>query len=267
MICRYIIVYLKRIHPYRWLCAILFLILVLAWSLASGKIVTSNMLDSFLDIFIYHYTDPFLICYYSLFVIIILCSDINSKLGYSQEQQIVIRVLPREQLTKCTVYACATNSVIITMLITCCMTILIIMQYGIIPFSTHKYLSLFAMDHVLSIVGMIFSQILMFCRIFFIILGIAILNILSKNAPGFLFAVAVTQIDWWFYHIFQIEQPWFILPIEHTSILYTEALAPAGSTSVRPNYWFSLLYWQCLILAEIWALRRIIQNKDIDNYI
>lgn len=24
MICRYIIVYLKRIRPYRWLCAILF---------------------------------------------------------------------------------------------------------------------------------------------------------------------------------------------------------------------------------------------------
>ena len=49
--------------------------------------------------------------------------------------------------------------------------------------------------------------------------------------------------DRFFYEMFDILSPKGIIFLEHTRIVYTEAVAPACENAVRIPYWHSIIYW------------------------
>ena len=57
-------------------------------------------------------------------------------------------------------------------------------------------------------------------------------------------------------------EPLYILPIEHTRIFYTEAVAPASGAVFRISYSISYIYWIILIGIEIYIIWRTISKKD-----
>ncbi len=52
------------------------------------------------------------------------------------------------------------------------------------------------------------------------------------------------------------------LTIEHTSIIYTEAVSPTGHNSMRGSFIISGIYWAFLIIVLILLIRKSVMKKD-----
>ena len=91
---------------------------------------------------------------------------------------------------------------------------------------------------------LIICMILMCLRVYTICLMIVCVNLVCKNEPmGCLVAFLMSFFDRFFYEMFDILSPKGITFLEHTRIVYTEAVAPACENAVRIPYWHSIIYW------------------------
>ena len=103
------------------------------------------------------------------------------------------------------------------------------------------------------------SFLLLFFRALFLNSLTILINQLSGRPYGFFAVIGVLFLDWWFYELFDIAKPLFLLPIEHSRLPYTEAAAPAFEETARCDLWISILYWLALIgivMAVIWSVAK-----------
>lgn len=93
------------------------------------------------------------------------------------------------------------------------------------------------------------SLYLFIMRLSFLAYLISFINILTKKSHfGFVGAFIISYIDFKLYDVLFIEYPLGILPIEHTRILYTEAVMPDFYyVATRIPLYVSILYWIGLI--------------------
>jgi hypothetical protein len=110
------------------------------------------------------------------------------------------------------------------------------------------------------------SILFLFFRFVFFSLVICLLNMNLKNPLGIIGVIIINLLDWKFYSIFNLMKPLGILPIEHTRIYYTEALAPMVAGDSRFSFALSFAYWGIIIiilLAMIFlSLKRLITKID-----
>lgn len=250
---------LKQISPYRWLLAFIFLIITNTITVVcSIGIPFSSKVDAFLFLS----SDFYLICFYLLFVIIVLTCDYCAQIGTTYENTIAQRLMPRKRYAfNCCLYIFLISAIIV-LLQGFILSSIILIFYRQLPLRELYYLHNFGLSNTTYIQGLALLVTLQYCRVCFIILGIATTNAMSKRPVGFFFGITVTVMDWWFYELFQIMEPLSILPIEHTRIMYTEAVAPAIETVKRIPFFFSFLYWFVLIGIEVIGLFFIIYKKD-----
>jgi len=107
-------------------------------------------------------------------------------------------------------------------------------------------------------------------RLSFLSYLISFINILTKkNYFGFWGAFFISYIDFKLYEVLLIEYPLGVLPIEHTRILYTEAVMPDfHNVATRIPFYVSILYWIALIAIIylgflLLSIRRSKDEKDI----
>lgn len=93
------------------------------------------------------------------------------------------------------------------------------------------------------------SLFLLFMRLSFLSYLISFINIITQKSHfGFWGAFIISYIDFTLYDVLLIGYPLGILPIEHTRILYTEAVMPDfHNVATRIPFYISILYWIGLI--------------------
>ena len=103
-------------------------------------------------------------------------------------------------------------------------------------------------------------------RFVFFSLVICLLNMNLKNPLGIIGVIIINLLDWKFYSIFNIMKPLGVLPIEHTRIYYTEALAPMTAGDSRFSFAISFAYWVIIIITLLvmicFSLKKPITNID-----
>lgn len=114
--------------------------------------------------------------------------------------------------------------------------------------------------------GFLLSLLFGFLRILFLSLLTFQINLLSKHCIGFLGCVSVTLIDRFLYEAFDIMQPLKITLLEHTRVLYTEAVAPAWDNPVRTGYLQSVLIWLILIILLLLSIMYFAKQKNFFTY-
>ncbi len=106
------------------------------------------------------------------------------------------------------------------------------------------------------------SALLIFLRTVFTTLLMYMLNRRMKFSYGVVVPFIMFLFDWLFYYTIRISEPLRILPVEHTRIFYTEAMAPNWNEAPRFSYWISIVYWIILITMICF---RIFRNRKKGN--
>ena len=107
------------------------------------------------------------------------------------------------------------------------------------------------------------SLLLLFMRLSFLSYLISFINALTRKKHwGFWSAFIISYIDFWIYDMLYIEYPLGILPLEHTRIVYTEALTPDfENTAMRIPYLTSILYWLGLLAIIYFAFVSVYKKR------
>lgn len=103
------------------------------------------------------------------------------------------------------------------------------------------------MKNISPVAAVCISALLIFLRTVFTILLMYLLNQRMKFAYGVVIPFIMFLFDWLFYYITRTSEPLRLLPVEHTRIFYTEAMAPNWNEVPRFSYWISIAYWIILI--------------------
>lgn len=259
MINRYFLFRISQIKLYRWIICIAFLFLVLVYDVVQNKNVP---LTNFVELFIYHSSSIYFIGFYMLVAVIIIFGDIGNNMDNAYEHQVFIRCLPRSKYLTLNICCYALEFLLLTLVAIIIICVSIFMIYGSIGLSNGAVLALLGQPHIPTIQGILFLVLFLWLRLMFLGLGMAIINIKTGTITGFLFGIAITLIDFWFYEIFDILYPLNILPMEHTRILFTEAVAPVFTNTSRGSLLLSTLYWIVLISIEFVLYKKIIYKKD-----
>ena len=135
------------------------------------------------------------------------------------------------------------------------------------------------MQDISPAVAVFISALLVFLRTFFTTLLMYMLNQRMKFAYGVVVPFIMFLFDWLFYYTFKISEPLRILPVEHTRIFYTEAMAPNWNEVPRFSYWISIAYWLILIAILCFCIFQnrkkghrlkdihTIQNKGLEGWL
>lgn len=105
------------------------------------------------------------------------------------------------------------------------------------------------------------SALFLFLRIFALSILATLFCIWGKHLLfGMIGVAGITILDRFFYEIFNIQSPLGITPLEHTRIVFTEAMRPILPGDARVSYVSSILYWvigiAVLALLTGWLLSR-----------
>ena len=259
MYFRYIKLKLQEIRLWRWFLLVAFFGMITFFDIQS---FAKNNNPSFVETVILELNNYFNICYYFLFAIIIISSDIFNCSKEVFYDQVFIKLGTRKKYIKANSIYIAVLS-LITLLIFIIITFIIYMIIYKGLYSIHSNnMEIFGLPNLSIVSGFLLSFSLVICRLIFLNASMFLINIKLNYPVGFLFVFFISLLDWWFYEVFQIMEPLFILPIEHTRIFYTEAVAPAMQTVSRVGYNVSYIYWIALIVIEALLLWRVILKKD-----
>lgn len=253
-IASYVKIKVYKVSLKRWACFIALMVFVLLYY--HNFFNTINKDHSLLDYLLYFGNNPFIICFYFMFALIILLSDVYSSSNNSYDTVILIK-LKRRRWNTCNILFIVIICIFIVLVTVLFNVVICLLDYHTITNASSLY-GLKIDPAAAVLIGYMFITL----RLIMMGLLIYITNLISKLNVGFICAIIVTFIDRFFYEMFNIMKPIFMLPIEHTRILYTEAVAPADQYAVRIPFGMSFLYWAILILLLLIILDNIIKKKD-----
>lgn len=238
---------------------LLFFIIIVAFVYIDAKTYEGYKL-SLLEFIIIHFNEPKTIDYFYLLIIMIICADIYNGAQNPYEDMLVLKVGGRKKwFIQIIIY-----SVIISFGMIC---IYLLIAYGIGALEGFSGMYLHSQFEELNNLNSfkIIGEIILLSgfRILFLNVLIIAINMICINNPmGFLAAFVISIVDMFVYEAFDIMQPWGVTPLEHTRVLYTEAVAPAISGALRIPLIYSVLYWVVGILAFVIFAYIIALKKD-----
>lgn len=213
-----------------------------------------------LEFIVMHFNDPKTIDYFYLMLMMIISADIYNGAQNPYEDMIVLKVGGKKKwFIKICIY-----TVLVSYGIICIYLVLTYIIGFLGGFSGVFLNSQFAELYGLSkfqIIGQII--LLSGLRILFLNMLIMCINLVCMNNPmGFIAVFMISMVDMFAYETFDIMEPWGILPLEHTRIIYTEAVAPPIDRFVRFPMGYSVLYWLIGILIVTVISYLIVLRKD-----
>lgn len=215
---------------------------------------------SVLDFIILHFNEPRTIDYFYLLLIMVISGDIyNGTLNPYDDLMILKSGGRKKWFMKSVMYTFVLSfgSFLVYLVIVG----IIGRSFGFLGWQLNLHFVELQNRNSIAIIGEIL--LLSGLRISFLNFLIISINLISKNNPtGFLGAFVISLGDTFFYEMFDVLYPLKIMPLEHTRIVYTEAVAPALDGAVRFSITYSLLYWSVGILLLLLFSYRIILHKD-----
>lgn len=258
-------IFYARVSWLRWATAfaILFFFTLSNINIYIAYTSAAQLSGSFTEYFISLYNDEYFICYILFVILLILVADIfNGNSNY--EENIYIKFGNRWSWH----YAHIIYIVFLSLIIVIGEVIV-----SIILGATHGLSLDVSFEVMLSITNflgtvnptfdLLIAFTLIFLRLVTMCLIIYAINLKSKFPFGIIIIFLITVSDIFFYQMFNISSPLFILPIEHTRILFTQGAFPAPyEQQIRINYLYSFLYWGLWITCLLFGLRKIIAKKE-----
>lgn len=253
---------LKLISTKRWV-AFIFLLLTSIYYLFMFYLPLTPT-PSISEFILVMFNDQTFICYYVLFFLILIGADSYSSVILKFNDQVFSVIGNRKVwLDSYLVYLYIISLFLIISIAIAAISLPAI--FGC-KFVTEKFWNVNYSQYVLGH-GQLFTIInillLLLCRIFTFLNIIFCMNLIAQTYPlGIIVASIVSLLDKFFYEMFDIMVPIGILPIEHTRIFYTEAVAPANTFATRTSLASSYLYWVLLCLIIITISKIIAKRKN-----
>jgi len=236
-----------RSSLWRWL---LIIVLFAGISCKSYNYIefNNNSVPIFYEIILDQMNDIIMVCFILSFAWYIIIGDINRSWNqnlkkttsiYSETFHLFVYIL------------------LINLILLCILILVNLVLYFINAGSNFLFINEWIKDNELKNRGLnpfsscIISIILNYLRFVFLSLLIYTVNQKSKNQFGVIIAIFINIIDWIFYRFFQIYEQLYILPIEHTSILFSNINIPKTNSFFQISYIISVLYWVILIIITL----------------
>jgi len=238
---------------------ILFIIVIVAFVFIDVKGYQGFEL-TLLEFIVFHFNDSKTIDYFYLIIIMIISADIYNGAQNPYEDMLILKNGGRKKwFIYISIYtALASFGIICIYLLVAC---ILGFSSGFLGLHLGAYLTELKNLNSILIIGEIVM--LAGLRIWFLNMLIMSINLFCMNSPmGFLAAFIISIIDMFIYEAFDIMEPWGIMPLEHTRIIYTEAVAPAVDQFVRFPVGYSVLYWAIGILTFVVISYRAILRKE-----
>jgi len=252
-------IFLKKMMHIEWYRILLLSICLFAALYSDTKICFNGDYVGMttLEFLVYIMNAEINICFYLLFAIFITAGDIfwnvEKQILYTDKKKSVYFLHMMLKIFK---------RVLITIFYYLAIGILVYLINGALNFTNEWTLGT---DIGTPLFALLFSIIFLIARLSFFGIIIATINVKSKYPFGIVVPIIMSMIDYWFYYIFNISIPLFILPIEHTRVFYTEAVAPTSDMYSRVSYFSSFLYWGILIFIAITIFKNVLKNKLIEG--
>lgn len=259
LIFNYIKVKVMQLSIFRWLLLALFVVFI---SYDNVKYCISAF-DRFsiFDYLFFVINDEYVICYYLMFCIIIIAADIYNPANNSHELYLLMKIDNRKKWNQNNLITIVFYCLIIILLLIIINSIMVICFSPYTNLSYKNTLTIEMFKGLNPYYDFAIGSLLILLRLIAIAFLMFAINLKCKKYPmGFIGAIIITLIDRFFYGIFQIMLPLNILPIEHTRVLYTEAVAPVQG--YRGSYLLSILYWGILIYLLYVFIVKIVSRKD-----
>lgn len=212
---------------------------------------------------IYIKDNSIVICYILLFAQLLITADAYSISNSQFDDYSVIYVGGKSRWTRYMATNLLLESVIIIVAFSCIIGAVYFLKYDNITRFSDEWSSRAGITaNITPLIGTIILNSYLVLRVFFLGLLTMFINLLSRNSIGFIGPITITLFDRFFYDTFDIMQPFFVLPLEHTRIAYTEATAPANEFVSRPGYLISYVYWIILISIIYILIRAVVKRKN-----
>ncbi len=212
MIFKFIKMKICSISIWRWFILILFFSSAI-WAFAVSMSNGSNIYEYVVNIII----DPIVICYLLLFVILIIAADVYNGTINSFDDYVLVEFGNRKKwLTANLCYIIFLSFILVLLCFLIIFLIILFHNQGKDLFVNQwSFTNELFYKGISPLTSIVISFFLWFCRCAFICLLIFFINFKSKFNPlGFVGAIIVTIVDFFFYDLFNILKPLNILPIE-----------------------------------------------------
>lgn len=224
---------LSRITIIRW-------ILLFALIMIVAYVDMQNSTLLFMDFLLSELSDITNICYYYLFLLLIIIADC-----YNGTNAISHRIL-------------ALSTALETLVFIIC----ILFGYTIIgALNRVLFYPLFTISGVVPILK---SVLLLYCRFYFFALIILIINTKAKSQCGFIAPIAISIFETYFYDIFKIDHSLYMLPLENSRIYYTQTYLRFDGPP--PLFSLQCVYWAILLGLTIAIFLFVIRGKKHDHF-
>lgn len=236
---------------FRWLA---FMIITIC-AVSSNIDKASNVPN--VEFLVYELNSPYYICYYLMFGIILLKGDINTK-------EYNLRVYNSFGLRSILVDTLSSGLLIVFLSIVSIVLVNIITNRTFV-FQPEQF-QIDSINYLTTSSAIVLSIILIYSRCLVCLLTVCVLNNSRNLSIGFT-VLLFTFIDRWLYEIFDIAQPLGITLLEHSTIFYCEAVAPASKSAVRIPFFLSFAIWMILIaiLIAILTIELKSWKRDVDS--
>lgn len=224
-----------KIPKWRWIVAAIFIIFGLwggyDYTLFSG--CPNNV--SFFELSLYQNNDQIYLCILIALPILLVLSGVKqneiSRFTYKHSVLLIA-------------FLCF----LITIVLIICNIISYLLYPGLeISFVNEYSSSVFSSSTLKPIWLLCISYLLIFLRVMFCASCVFRYNYIFKSELGIIIPILIAVIDLVFNSIFNIQNPLYILPIEHTRVLFSEAEVPNFMNIERPSIILSIIYWFVLI--------------------
>jgi hypothetical protein len=229
--------YKIKVIPY-WR-KILFVCIILLAVMVDMKAYVGMRL-TLIEFLVAHFNALQTIDYVYLLLIMIISMDIYNGSQNSYEDMLVLKLGGRKRwYVNVAIYTLVVSFIIVITY----MSIAVVLGSlnGFLGLSLKTYF--LELNHMWTFEIVCYLILLTWLRIVFINLLIIGINLCCINNPmGFLAAFILSMADMFGYELFDVMEPKGIFPLEHTRLLYTEAVAPPVET-IRIPIGYSILYW------------------------
>ena len=117
------------------------------------------------------------------------------------------------------------NCVCVILLFCTCTLISYILAGGS-NFSNAEVVTISSTQYLSGTIALVLSITFVLLRCLSLSFLMALINRMTSKMTGFIAVILITIIDRWLYEAFDVANPLGVLPIEHSRVFYTEAVAP-----------------------------------------
>lgn len=251
---QYICLRRKKVSIWRWIILSVFFLSVAA--ISADYYNSGSILICVADVL----NDPITICYY--FMVAVLLA--NGGLEENCCSNILLKVYDRWKWIFINTIGVAVNCLMVLALFLITVSIVVALRNGGTFYNFWPAENILSLQGISPLGAMGLSVFFVYMRIFAFSLILLGMNILwSKGQLGFITIFGLTVFDRFFYEISGIQKPLSITPLEHTRIVYTEALLPMTSQDMRVSFIASVIYWIICIGLLLLLFALIVVKKDI----